>query len=367
MRRFALLVCSIFLAAGPAAAAVVPIPDSEYYAALKPGDETDFNQIHMVCAGDRVTITFGEDKAENRAGDGFGRGALETAFADCHLDSGASIRVKAGYRDAPTGTGQCGGDPEKMLSIWIGRRKIVSQRKYTSFCSDWLLKSIDIDGQGATFCTLGLDDHPGHKDFVELPGKGTCEHVSAASGSEDRMEFAAHPPAPGTFVAEGRRPALCRAMVVPGKYPRVAVPSRFATPHWTDLPPHRNQIDQAKLGFNATDFSFNTRQARFDLENIGRAQTVYEHEQSDHWFSGDALANARPGILDVPFDAHDWDRSWKSGIYAYVYDHVTVFFDRGRTYLLLDPENHLLDPRIVTLRSGKETEICRLKRQQENF
>ena len=368
MRRCALLVCSIFLTAGPAAGAVVSIPDSEYYAALKPGDETDFNQIHMACKGDRVAITFGEDKAENRGGDGFGRGALETAFADCRLDSGASIRVKAGYRDAPMSTGECGSDPEKMLSIWIGRRKIVSQKKYTAMCSDWFLKSVDIDAQGATICTLGLDDHPDHKDFVKIPEKGSCEHVSAASGGEDKIEFVAHTLAPGTFVPEGRRPALCRAMVVPGKYPRVAVPARFARPKWSDVPPHENTLDETKLGFDATTLAkYHTRTSRFDLENTGHVQSVYQHDQDDHWFAGSALANARPGILDVPFDAHNWDRSRKSGIYAYVYDHVTVFFDRGRTYLLLDPANPLVDPRIVTLRGGKQTEVCRLVRQQENF
>lgn len=368
MIRLTFAILAVVLAVSASRAATMPIPDGGYAVALAPGEETDFNQLHLQCGRDRVAVTFGADKAENRMGEGFGRGALETAFADCRLDSGTSIRVKAGYGSPPLATGMCGGDPEKVLSIWIDRRKIVSRRGYAAMCSDDFLKSVTVDALGATICTLGLDDKPGRKDFVELPQKGACEHVASAAGTEDEIEFSADTRPPGTLIPRGRNPALCKAMIVPGKYPRAAVPARFARPAWTPVPPHASEIDEAKLGFNATNFArFGTRQARFDLENTGRRQTVYQHDQDDHWFAGSALANARPGILDIPFDAHDWERSWKSGIYAYVYDHVTVFFDRGRTFLLLDPENRILDPRIVTLKDGRETEVCRLVRQKENF
>lgn len=368
MIRPTFAILAVVLAVSASRAATVPIPDGGYAVALAPGEETDFNQLHLQCGRDRAAVTFGEDKAADRMGEGFGRGALETAFADCRLADGTIVRVKAGYGDPPMATGMCGGDPEKILSIWIGRRKVVSRKTFAAMCSEILLKSVEIDSAGATVCTLGLDDNPGRRDFAELPPKGSCEGAPVAAGTADAIEFAADTPPPGTLTPRGRNPALCRAMAVPGRYPRAAVPARFARPGWTPVPPHASPIDEAKLGFNATNFArFGTREARFDLENTGRVRTVYQHDQDDHWFAGSALAIARPGILDVPFDAHDRERSWKSGIYAFVYDRVTVFFDGGRTHLLLDPANPLNDPRVVTLRGGVETEICRLERQQENF
>ena len=362
-----IVVFLLALMAVSAGAATVPIPDGGYHVVLGPGDETDFNQLHMICGRDQVTVTFGEDKAKDRASEAFGRGPREAAFADCPLAGGTSVRVKAGYDGPIMPYGECGADPEKHLSVWIGHRKVLSEKAYTAFCSDYFMKSLVVDAKGAVLCTLGKGDDTFRHDFADLPDKGECTRVDAASAPEDKIEFGPNV-MPGTFKAVGREPALCQMMIRPEWPSDVAVPKRFRRPDWKDVPRHDNPIDETKLGFNATSLAEGgTQVARFDLENSGRVTDVYEQDQGNHWFDGSALAEARQGILDVPFDAHDWDRSQKSGIYAYVYDHVTVFFDRGRTYLLLDPANPVLDPRIVTLRGGRQTEVCRLMRQQENF
>ncbi len=362
-----ILVFLLALTVVPASAATVPIPTGGYHVALGAGDETDFNQLHMICGRDRVTVTFGEDKATDRMANGFGRGARMAAFADCRLGGGTSVRVKAGFDSPIMPYGECGADPAKQLSVWIGRRKVLSGKGYTAICSDYFMKSLVIDAREAVLCTLGKGDDMVRHDFADLPGAGECTRADVASAPEDKIEFGPDV-MPGTFTATGREPAFCLAMIRPEWPSEVAAPKRFQQPDWKDVPRSHNTIDQVKLGFNATSLGEGgTQVARFDLENSGHATEVYLQDQGNHWFDGSALAEVRPGILDVPFDAHDWERSRKSGIYAYVYDHVTVFFDRGRTYLLLDPANVLNDPRVVTLKGGTETEICRLERRQENF
>jgi|GEM_PF-6181318 len=367
MCKIAIAACLLALTSVQAEATNIAITVGRYSATLGAGDETDFNQLHMVCGRQRVMVAFGEEKAVDRQSTGFGRGPREAAFADCRLADGTLVRVKAGYDGPAMPYGQCGVDPEKHLSVWVGHRKVLSEKAYAALCSDYFMKSLDIDTKGATLCTLGKDEDPVPHDFADIPDKGACTRVDTASAPLDEIEFGADA-MPGTFTAVGREPALCRAMIRPEDPMDVAVPNRLRRPHWKDVPRRDNPLDEAKLGFNATSFAEgHTRVAHFDLENSGRATDVYKQDQDNHWFDGSALAEARPGILDVPFDAHDWERSRKSGIYAYVYDHVTVFFDRGRTYLLLDPANVLRDPRVVTLKDGREAEVCRLKRRQEDF
>jgi hypothetical protein len=132
-----------------------------------------------------------------------------------------------------------------------------------------------------------------------------------------------------------------------------------------DLP----QPDLGDLGYNATTLSAQQRVevATFDLANTGTESKVYWIEQSSHWSDGSAFGLDRPDILVTPFDTHDWDKSVPKGIYPFTYEHAQVFFFQGKTYLLPDPVNSLVDPRAVMLHGAKLSTECTLRRQQENF
>src|SRR5262249_41657650 len=148
----------------------------------------------------------------DRGSTGFGRGPREAAFADCKLADGTKVRVKAGYENPLMPYAQCGADPRKNLSVWIGPRKVLSEKNYTAICSDYFMKSLQIDEKGAMVCTLGKGDDTAKHDFADLPDKGACTRTDAASAPRDEIEFGADV-APGTFTAVGREPALCRAMI----------------------------------------------------------------------------------------------------------------------------------------------------------
>jgi hypothetical protein len=50
-----------------------------------------------------------------------------------------------------------------------------------------------------------------------------------------------------------------------------------------------------------------------------------------------------------------------------VYNHAHVFFDRGRTYVLLNPIVHADDSRVVVLHGGQEETVCTFRRAQDHF
>jgi hypothetical protein len=344
-----------------------------YSFALAPGEEAEFNQIRVACNSGEVDVRFGN---YGRPDFGSGRGWSQSAYADCHTSSKTLIRVKAGYETPPQGWGTCGADPGKMLSIWVDGRKIVSRYEYAPYCSELVLKSIRITARGAVLCTLSMADDPNpenERQYSTLPKRSAClfKPVTLAIG-RDGAEFSSVPPLADIghlFVQESKsNAAWCAAFIDPADTTRLRMPASVRQPAWTTVKTSDGQFDASGLGFNATTFSMReTMKSEFDLENDGRVTTVYQHNEENHWFAGSALARDRPGILKAPFDAHDWDRSIRSGIYVFVYDHATVFFDQGRTFILLDPENPANDPRVITLNRGTQTEICKIKRRQENF
>jgi hypothetical protein len=56
-------------------------------------------------------------------------------FAECIYPSGNRIRVKVGEGTSRP-YGECGGDPEVFMSIWVNKRKIASQAWFTGRCED---------------------------------------------------------------------------------------------------------------------------------------------------------------------------------------------------------------------------------------
>ena len=343
---------------------------------LRSGQEAQFNQIILRCEPGRAVTTFGE------TGDTDGRGLLVASYADCQFANGTSVRIKGGYKTPPSGFGVCGSDPGKILSVWVGARKLVSAETYVPYCSELILKST-VTADRAVICQLSQSEDA-QRDFERrystLPERGVCRTYRLGPASaKDVAEFPPNGREPNIGWLSTVRPAseraFCQRFIAANDPTMVAVPAGIRHPNWTALPPDPSPPDVGNVGFNATTFSFDsaalagasTKAAQFDLENDGRVTTVYQHDEERGWFDGSAFARERSGILTTPFDAHDWDRSAKDGIYPFVYDQATEFFDQGRTYILLDPANGDDDPRIVTIANGQAQTFCTLQRLRENF
>lgn len=352
--------------------------DTNYSTALNPGQEALFNQIDMTCLKDSVKIRFVSDdsslppKPVNKLD---GRGILQAAFADCRLESGTIVRVKGGYDSPEMPYGQCGAAPSESLSIWINGRKVVSRHGYAGFCSEIFLRSIDVTTLGGRICPLSKADGSNPNRLSgELPAESTCEAFKYdATAAIDLAEFPADPanaPIVGSLQAEaGSATGLDCRKLIDGKDPTaVKLPDEFDKPDWSDqdVTPATPDVDP---GFNATTFSAGgtTQVAHFDLENNGKPADYLQHDESTHWFDGSAFAAMKPGILQEPFDAHDWDRSIHAGIFTFTYEHGTVFFDQGKTYVLLDPSNPADNPRVIMLHDTEVSTVCTFERRAENF
>ncbi len=279
----------------------------------------------MRCGPDRADIAViidpdGPDELE-------GRGALNAAYADCRLASGVSIRIKAGYEFAPMPYGMCGGDPPKQLSLWIDKHKIVSRLIYADICSEAWVKSIVVKAREARRCDLAKSDVPDAADRGRKPpDQEVCATFAAdAASPPDESEFPANPRDEAnvddlTVEAPPAMRALCTRLIDSEDHSRVAVPSEVPRRTWTaiktDIKP---APDLDKLDFNATTFvsAGDTKAAEFDLENGGA--------------------------------------------------HAKVFLHKGRTLILLDPVNPVLDAAVVMLHKHKAETVCTFKRKQENF
>lgn len=349
----------------------------DYQVALVPGSAALFSGMLVQCQADAVALAFpwGDDRTPVIANRLAGRGDLQAAFADCTLADGSRVRVKAGLTSTPMAYGQCGASPAYQLSVWVDGRKVVSALQYTNFCEEPVLSSLSLSKDVARFCRRSDADTSGLPVNAFKPTQGACGTLPYAGGSAvDRAEFplaGTSTTSVGTLKVEASGPikAVCEQIVAEQDIHGLHIPKSAAAPDWqaqhVDLP----QPDFGSLGYNATTLSADRRVqvASFDLTNTGNASKVYWAEQGNHWFDGSAFGLDRTDILVTPFDAHDWDKSVPKGIYPFTYEHAQVFFFQGKTYLLLDPVNALVDPRVVMLHGSTLTTECTLHRQQEHF
>jgi uncharacterized protein YecT (DUF1311 family) len=346
-----------------------------YYAHLTPGGRVGFSDLELACGNDRVDVyPDGDPNGGKPANQLDGRGALGAAFADCRLKSGVSVRVKAGYVDPPMAYGGCGAAPPQILSVWIDGRRVVSKKTYADWCAKFVVAGVTVTPAAIRICDAipVKDDDPSS----DHPHPGGCRTIQAPRGGNiDRGEYpkaGQHPRPVGTLAvdAAGDMQALCARMIEPRARLTVRVPGSFAQPRWRALQGGGPEPDSEKLRFNATSLRSSNGtllEAHFDLFNIGRPETIYELDTETDWFDGTALAPARRGVLDAPFDAHDWGHSVRNGIFPFVYDHATPFLYAGKTYVLLDPALATADPRVVLFDGARVRMVCALARQPEAF
>jgi len=352
-----------------------PIDDSRI--ALTPGTTATFSGMDVTCENNRVSMRFyGPDDADtprpvNRLRGG---GDLLASFADCRLNDGTSIRVKAGFQNVPMAYGWCGASPNFKLSVWINQHKRISALAYTNNCQSPYVSSISIDRMGVGFCLKDDAFNEGASKDIFRVEHGSCGHIAMAVGiTPDRNEF----PEPGvtlppvgsfSLTASGAIGRVCEQIIAQQGDQGLKPPSGTAVPDWQKVDTgHLPHPDLSKVGYNATTLPDGQLVAAdFDLANTGVVARVYASDQTNHWFDGSALAIDREDILLTPFDAHDWDASIKKGIYTFVYEHVQVFFFEGKTYLLLNPVNTMQNPRVIELHGQSISTVCMFNRRLEN-
>ncbi|WP_413624622.1 lysozyme inhibitor LprI family protein [Luteibacter sp. Lutesp34] len=347
--------------------------------ALVSGTTAAFSGMEETCESDHVSMRFYEPddtdhpRPVNRLS---GNGYLDASFADCQLNDGSSIRIKAGYRDAPMAYSICGGSPEFQLSIWVNQHKTVSALTYSRNCESPYVSSMSIDRKSIGFCLKDDAIDETEREKILKVEHGSCGHIIEAAGTDpDRDEF----PAPGvtlppvgsfSLISNGAIGEVCEKMITKQQgYQGLSVPPDMAHPNWQPVDT-RNlpRPDLSNIGYNATTLARGELfAADFDLTNTGVVSRIYQSDQETHWFDGSAFAVDREGILATPFDAHDWDASIKKGIYSFVYQHASVFFFQGKTYLLLHPVNAKNDATVNELHDQTISTVCTFKRRAENF
>lgn len=346
--------------------------------ALAPGTTATFSGMDVTCESNGVSMRFyGLDDADNprHVNRLRGDGDLLASFADCRLNDGTSIRVKAGFQNVPMAYGWCGASPNFQLSVWINQHKRVSALAYTSNCQTPYVSSMSIDRTGVGFCLKDDAFNKGASEEIFRVEHGSCGHIAMAAGNApDRNEFpepGVTLPAVGSFslTASGAIGKVCEQIIAQRGDQGLKPPSGTAVPDWKEVDTdHLPHPDVSKVGYNATTLSDGQLLAAdFDLANTGVVARVYASDQKSHWFDGSALAVDREGILVTPFDAHDWDASIKKGIYTFVYEHAQVFFFQGKTYLLLNPVNTGKNPTVIELHGQTTSTVCTFNRRLENF
>jgi hypothetical protein len=341
-----------------------------------PGTTAMFSGMYVTCEKNRVSMRFlgPEDVPQDTANLLEGYGDLNASLADCRLDNGTSIRVKAGYVHRAMAYGECGATPPLRLSIWINKHRSVSSLGYTNFCEASFVSSMSIDPTSVKYCLKDDAFSAGASKDVFKPNHGSCGSIALVAGTDpDCNEFprrGVRLPLVGSISlkATGAIRAVCEKIIAQQGSEGLKTPYDAATPGWQKVDARLPQPDLSKFDNNATTLSEgDLLAADFDLANTGVVSKVYASGQENHWFDGSAFAIDRKGILVTPFDAHDWDASIEKGIYAFVYDHAQVFFFEGKTYLLLNRFNSELDPTVILLHDTTVSTVCTFNRRLENF
>jgi uncharacterized protein YecT (DUF1311 family) len=345
---------------------------------LRPGQSAAINGlvIHCTAAGVKVEPSDQDPKdGPAFADDGspriYGRGVLDVTRADCLVTDGSTIRLKSGLKRATTGYGMCGASPAILSSVWVEHRKVMSSLEFTDSCGEFLIDSMtftptgidyclskDIDARfasGSRFPTLAgtcgrlAYDKASGVDLVEFPGRGDAQLVP------ERL----------SVVASGRMKGPCEGMIRNQASLTFSVkpPAGSAIPAWVKR--------SAEPTFSGTDKSTLRSdgiwsEATFDLDNTGKASTVYMMDSGNHAFDGTALGVGGDDVLEKEFDPHESEAPVE-GLYVFVYEHATAFVFEGTSYLLLEPANPLKSPRVVSLHGRRVDTVCTFERAGENF
>ncbi|PTQ67280.1 lysozyme inhibitor LprI family protein [Pseudomonas sp. GV071] len=346
---------------------------NDYAIRLRTGGTVYFNQVLLTCNADSVQLAFPDPNLPMSilANTLQGRGTLSTAWADCPLASGQTIRVKTGNGSPAQAYGRCGAAPETRLSVWVDQRKAIAGLAYAETCNEPLLKTMTLRPDGTDYCVLPsaadsslLNDAPGQA------GNDGCKHIRFSSDAPiDQDEYPTQgsaQPVLGSLSlisSNAQLKPLCERLVAANtRYP-LNVPAEVKTPVWQALKvPKPNEGDDVTLSTRGE-----VEQARFDLDNSGQVGTVYRLEQDNHYFDGSVLAREQPGILTTPFDPHAPDEARAKGVLAFVYQHALVLFEGGKTYLLLDPANRAKDILLVKPTAEGTEEVCVMRRLGETF
>lgn len=199
-------------------------------------------------------------------------------YGECFLAAGNPVRVKMSTGDAMP-YGECGGDPESWLSIWVDKRKWLSRYQVAGRCSTNPMSRIVISPTKMVICTKTND---ASLDATPETAAESCKAIQVSRLPRDRDQ-AEYPisrslqPETGTIVLEhGNDVALCKDMVKKKR-------DKFGRAAWVvELPPKAESDLADAVDHGLYESSGHFSRNLFDIDNDGKAEVVYGFHPSNH-------------------------------------------------------------------------------------
>ena len=245
--------------------------------------------------------------------------------AECVFPSGHKVRAKVG-QGTSSGFGQCGGDPEVFLSVWVNERKIASKVWFSGHCAEQ-------DGVP----DVSLRFSGGHDIKVEkcnsLPPKAAntaagdakstasealsvcVDYPAVESYPRDEIEYpppGQKPAAPGTIALISGSHKVCAAAQEElnadfntfGQYSDQTT-FKLSRPNWAAA--SQEQFDNALLPEIAAG-----EQSIFDFDNDGKLDRVTRMRFATHYMDAQTLlvesgrSSKKLQVPDGPSNQHRW-------------------------------------------------------------
>lgn len=343
-----------------------------------------------------------------------------TGRRSCQLANGWEIRIRNGVKQAyPYRVG--GGSPPYFFSLWIDRRKVISQRVWSSYDYDnkpMPIAAVVISSSDLTFCEQARD----LTRSLDPVGELTCtsQRLNLSGTPVDTAEY----PPPGTapvasgilMIKVGSSNNLCRNLerrgpredgsIRPWIGPPVNepdLPFPKDTVEWIDPSRHQSSkhkwptVDGAMATFGVPMFTgqVHVPPTYTDFDNDNVLDTVVGLSDDSKFFDGSywIVAPKQVPVVDLlrqlfsgeghAGEGSDIERAEKRGWFVYsggrpgLYPDVSpwrvhverLYFPR-ETYLLAFPTDTRHDPTAMVVRptgGGKFETTCVFQRQRLNY
>jgi hypothetical protein len=323
-------------------------------------------------------------------------------YGECFISPGKQLRIKVSDGKAMP-YGMCGGNPETWVSLWVDKRKLLSQYQVAGRCTTTPASRIEISLHGIVLCTKEADS------FGEVlsNAKESCETMPAAILPEqiDRTEYPTSQEKrqeAGTIVIEhGKKAALCEGMINRNQ-------TQFGRPAWTvDIPSDADSDLSKEEDHGLYDYAGHFSKNRFDFYNDGDTEIVYGFHPANHAHDadiyflspGEEFDKKWPKISDADlwksspyvfpnslgncqnhpcgkndedgyFVLQDYSEHGNHVAYRFRYLHVTPFVWQGTTYFLLtslDSISEHISSVVKPMKRERPEEICIFRTVLGNF
>lgn len=311
----------------------------------------------------------------------------------CTLVDGRTIKAKVGS-DQAFPYGMCGADPAYYFSLWVDRKKVMSQQYFYSGCTfGFSRRAIVLDDRRLADCRIVSPGTPEGQVPMTSERVVTCDDISAklADAKLDDVEYPPNgiPRPVGAIMIENAVDAtFCE---------RFIQRAEDDEEHQDGVIDHWGAGDRFRIGFATSklaDAKFEKARRgnifSIDLDNDGRPDRVMWSHGWSHYFDGDyfviapldpALApvfesasNGIDGIDEMVAAAEAGGLVVISGAktpYDTVrYTHFEPIVVDGSTLLFAWPTSELKRPTAILYKPGPKgtlARLCDFQRVEENF